>query len=127
MLKGTKLYSIFKNRCPHCQEGHFFLLDNPYKKLGQFDKQHKHCKVCNENFEREVGFYYGAMYVNYGITVILGLIWFSLFYFFIGFSAMIFLLSFSALLLVLLPWVFRTGRLLWINLFVKYDPAHGKK
>ena len=30
---------------------------------------HHHCPVCNESFERETGFYYGAMYVSYGLTV----------------------------------------------------------
>lgn len=114
-----KFHSLFANKCPRCLKGNFFIYNNPYK-LKHFSEMNKKCPVCNESFERETGFYYGSMYINYGITVILGLSWFLLLYLFFGFNALGFLISYSILLVLLMPIVYRSGRLLWINIFVKY-------
>ena len=68
--KGTKLYSIFFGKCPRCNEGDFFKYQftfNPSK----ITKIHKNCAHCDLKYMIEPSFYYGAMYVNYGITVAL--------------------------------------------------------
>lgn len=119
MLKGTKLYSIFANKCPRCQLGDYFIYSNPYN-LKKFAKMHHNCPVCKQDYEKEPGFYQGAMYVNYGLTVAAGVGWFILIYVLYGFDPVIYTISFSILLLILLPWMFRMGRLVWINLFVKF-------
>jgi uncharacterized protein (DUF983 family) len=119
MIKGTKLYSILGNKCPRCHEGDFFITKNPYN-LKKFDKMRERCSVCSEKFDKEPGFFYGAMYVNYALTVALGVGWFILIYLLYGFDPMIYVVSFSIVLIVTLPWMFRTGRLVWINFFVKY-------
>ena len=119
MLKGTKLYSIVANKCPKCQEGDFFIYKNPYN-LKKFDKMNDSCPVCNESFEKEPGFYQGAMYVNYALSIAAGVAWFILVYIFYGFDPAIFFISFTIVLVLLLPLMFRIGRLLWINFFVKY-------
>lgn len=120
MLKGTKVYSIVANKCPRCQEGDFFIYKNPYN-LKTFDKMNDSCPVCNESFEKEPGFYQGAMYVNYALSIAAGVGWFILVYIFFGFDPFIFVLSFPVVLLLLLPIMFRIGRLLWINFFVTYS------
>ncbi|MBK6834911.1 MAG: DUF983 domain-containing protein [Bacteroidetes bacterium] len=120
MLKGTKVYSVFGNKCPKCQEGDFFITQNPYN-LKKFDKMHEACSVCGEKFEKEPGFYQGAMYVNYALSVAAGVGWFIIIYLLYGFDPLIYVISFSIVLLLLLPLMFRIGRLLWINFFVKYD------
>lgn len=107
------------NKCPKCHEGNFFIGNNPYN-LSQFDKMNKRCPVCNENFERETGFYYGAMYVSYGITVGFGALLFLILSVIGGMEMIPFLITFSILLIVLMPIIFRVSRLIWINLFVKY-------
>jgi hypothetical protein len=119
MLKGTKLYSIVANKCPRCHEGDFFIYKNPYN-LKKFDKMNDSCLVCNESFEKEPGFYQGAMYVNYALSIAAGVAWFILVYIFYGFDPAIFVISFTIVLVLLLPLMFRIGRLLWINFFVKY-------
>jgi hypothetical protein len=35
---------------------------------------HERCAVCHLRFEREQGYFLGAIYINYGVTVILALI-----------------------------------------------------
>lgn len=66
--KGTKMYSILHMKCPHCQEGEFFESRNPYnlKKAGNILDE---CPVCHRKLSKEPGFYYGAMYVAYGLGV----------------------------------------------------------
>ncbi|MBP6310922.1 MAG: DUF983 domain-containing protein [Flavobacteriales bacterium] len=68
--KGTKLYSIVNFKCPYCHEGNFFISSNPYD-LTKAGDLHKECSVCGRKFEREPGFYYGAMYVSYALAVAL--------------------------------------------------------
>jgi hypothetical protein len=78
------------------------------------------CPVCNEDFERETGFYYGAMYVSYGLTVAFGVGVFLLVSVLLGYDVVTFLVTFGVLQVVLMPVFYRMARLVWINFFVKY-------
>jgi len=126
-MKGTKLYSIFTFTCPRCQEGKLFKQKATY--APGFTELEKRCSVCGENFEREPGFYFGAAYVSYALTVA---IWVALFVALTVFD-LIGLMNFNffedgflllilgiILLVVLLPLIYRFSRVIWINFFVKY-------
>jgi RNA polymerase subunit RPABC4/transcription elongation factor Spt4 len=119
-MKKTKVYSILYNKCPYCHEGEFFISKKPYS-LKTFDKQYDHCPVCHSTYMPENGFYYGAMYVSYGLDIGLGIALFLLSNVIFSWGANAFLVLFVASLLVLWPIIFRKSRLIWINLFVKYD------
>ena len=47
-----------------------FKVPNPYWPR-TINQMHPSCPVCGENFKREPGFYFGAAYVNYAMTVAL--------------------------------------------------------
>lgn len=81
------------------------------------------CEHCGENFQRETGYYYGAMYVSYALNVALGVGLFLLLVVLFDVDVLYFLFTFIAMELLLFPWVFRTSRLIWINLFVGYRKA----
>lgn len=119
--KGTKLYSIFKNKCPRCQEGEFFETTNPYD-LRRMGKMYEKCSVCEQKFEPETGFYFGAMYVSYALGVAIFVsIWVACLVLNPDMHpAGIFGLVVLGLL-VLFPISFRLSRRIWINLFVKYE------
>ena len=124
--KGKKLYSILLHKCPKCQEGNLFVVKNPYK-LASLDKMPPKCPVCGEDFEREVGFYYGAMMISHALTTIMAVIIHSIVFFFWGWEIaphLFFLLSF---ILGLFPIIFRTARAIWINLFVNYKVSVKKQ
>lgn len=119
--KGTKLYSILKFKCPYCHEGDFFQNPNPYqlKTCGQINET---CPSCNKKFSLETGFYYGAMYVSYGLGVGTFLGIFALIYliypegsyeFFIGVIIASILLSG--------PLLYALSRIIWANMFMKYN------
>ncbi|MFY0629807.1 MAG: DUF983 domain-containing protein [Flavobacteriaceae bacterium] len=126
LKKGNKLYSVLMGKCPRCHEGDFFEFPFTFhpKKI---TKLHKNCPSCNLKYMIEPSFFYGAMYVNYGITVALSIITFLLAKLVFAFSL---LQSFAAIFLVLLllaPFNLRVSRVIWINMFVKFDPNHKSK
>jgi len=118
--KGTKLFSILFNKCPKCHEGDFMVEKNPFKLHKAFE-MHKNCSNCNFKYMMEPSFFYGAMYVNYGLTVGISIITFviSTILFKLGF-----LESFLPIVVTLIltaPISLRLSRIIWINLFVKYS------
>jgi len=81
-------------------------------------KQYDRCPVCHESFNREVGFYYGAMYAAYGLNVLLGILVFVLTNVVLDWGIHGFLYTFIILAIGLWPVLYRLGRLIWINIFV---------
>ncbi len=63
----SKTLSIVKGKCPQCRSGKMFT--HSFYKLSKFTGMHPDCPVCGLHFEIEPGFFWGAMYVSYGLTV----------------------------------------------------------
>jgi uncharacterized protein (DUF983 family) len=119
--KGSRLYSVLKMKCPRCQEGDFFL-SHPYdmKKLGQ---TYTHCPSCGLKYEKEVGFYYGAMYVSYGLGVGLFVTcWVTFNLFFPGSNTWLQIGVISGLSIFLSPYLYALSKIIWANIFFSYDP-----
>lgn len=113
-------------RCPRCREGKLFKYPLNLK-LSNVLKMNKECPVCGQPTDIEVGFYYGTSFVSYGITVLLSVLSFVIWYLTVGMSVddnrFIYWLIFNAVLLIILqPWLMRFSRSLWISWFVKHDP-----
>jgi len=83
----------------------------------------RHCTKCGQDFEIETGFYYGAMYVSYALTIALIVAVFTSMYIFDIFTIELFLILDFLVLLVTLPYVFKVSRSIWIALMIKYDPT----
>ncbi len=119
--KGKKLNSILHFKCPRCQEGDLFINCNPYN-LAMLDKMPDHCPICKLNFTPEVGFYYGAMMISHTLTTVMAVIvHFTVFHFY-GWEIAPHLISLLTVIIGLFPIVYRTARVIWINMFVKYKP-----
>lgn len=117
--KKSPLYSIFNNKCPRCHEGNFFETSNPYD-LKKFGNLNDRCPVCNEDFRREPGYYFGATYVSYALTVLFGIILFLIMCVLLSIEVIPYIITLSVLLIIFLPIFYRFSRLIWIHLFVKY-------
>ncbi len=117
--KKSPLYSIFNNKCPRCHEGNFFETNNAYD-LRKFGNLNDRCPVCNEDFRREPGYYFGATYVSYALTVSFGIALFVIMCVLFSVEVIPFIITLSVLLFILLPIFYRFSRLIWIHLFVKY-------
>ncbi len=121
-LKEGSLFSILHSKCPKCNLDKLYEDNNPYH-LSKLGSMHKNCARCGQKFEPETGFYYGAMYVSYGLSVGLMFIVAAILYW--GFDA-----SFAVLLTTILgiyilgfPLLFRISRNIWLAMFVKYNPT----
>ena len=117
--KGTKLYSIFKRKCPVCQDGDFFV-SKPYD-LKNLGKIHDTCNECGETFSKEPGFYYGAMYVSYGLGVAMFVSVFILTYLISPNSSAFTYIFIIGLAMVLFgPFIYEMSKIIWANIFMSY-------
>ncbi len=66
-MPRTKIQAIFGCKCPRCREGSLF--ENPPVLYKKFGKMPVTCKVCGLRFEKEPGFFFGAMYISYFLSV----------------------------------------------------------
>ena len=122
LRKGSKFYSVSKNKCPRCHEGSFWP-NSPLRNL-LFNKGHlnKNCSNCGLKFEIELGFWYGAMYISYALGVLLILLIWLLQMVFFPFVAVNHTIIFIMLSIILFcPYNFFYSRLIWINFFVPFS------
>jgi uncharacterized protein (DUF983 family) len=82
MMPGRKtpsrIVSILREKCPRCRQGDVYEKQSGLK----FPVMKKQCDSCGYKFDREPGYFLGAMYVSYGLAVLEGLVAFLLLYFF---------------------------------------------
>ncbi len=69
--RAGKLNALLHHKCPRCQSGNMFESGALSK---DFMKMKQNCEVCGLHYEIEPGFFWGAMYVSYAITVAIMLI-----------------------------------------------------
>lgn len=122
MNKGTKLYSILKNKCPRCMEGAFYVNDN----LFTFS-MNKKCAHCGLDFEHEPGFYIGAMYISYAQGVLIALLTGLTLYYTLHLTFTQILIGIAIMIILSSPVNFRFSRLIWINIWIKYKPDNGNR
>ncbi|HRH39519.1 MAG TPA: DUF983 domain-containing protein [Flavobacteriales bacterium] len=125
-LKGTKLYSILWLKCPFCQEGDFFI-SHPYD-LKNAGKLHATCPVCHRKYDKEHGFYWGAMFVSYGLSIlfifsIIGLAW----WLFPTLDVAWWLVIAGVGMVLGGPWLYAVSKILWANLFFHYQGPRGAR
>ena len=108
-MKTDRFSAILRQRCPVCLEGPMF---------SGLIKMYERCPRCGHQFERETGFFQGAMYVSWvsGVGLFAAL----------AVSASIFLAphigafaAFALAIVVYLPTVpmlFRYSRVIWAHL-----------
>lgn len=125
-LKGSKLYSIFTGKCPVCHRGDMYVEKNPFK-LSKILKMNERCSHCNTKFKIEPSFFYGAMYVSYGLGVAIAVATFVIVYLILGLDRHYTFIAIIIALILTFPIVLRLSRNIWINLFVHYDKKIDEK
>jgi len=80
------------------------------------------CPVCGLLYEREHGYFVGAMAISYGLATTVLTALFFLFAVGLRWSLERSLLAASVVFLVTVPFVFRYARSLWIHLDRRMDP-----
>ncbi len=121
MPHHSNTISVIKLKCPKCHQGDLFLNKNTYQYKGFFDMPNN-CSKCNQDFLIEPGFYYGAMYSSYAITIIINVTVFLILGLFLEYNIGLFLTIDLFVLLITMPYVFKVSRAIWLAIMVKYDP-----
>ena len=124
--KGTKLYSIFTGSCPKCQEESMYENSNPYV-FRDVIKINKKCSQCQIKYRIEPSFFYGSMYVSYGVGIAFAITAFVVSFFFFKASINMVFISIVGTLLVFAPIIMRLSRNIWINMFLHFDITLAKK
>lgn len=121
LKKGTKLNSILTGTCPRCQNESMYVKQNPYH-LSDVLTMQEECSHCKLVYQIEPSFFYGAMYVSYGVNVAVGIAAFIIAHVIIGLELVPSFIAIVVTLLVLYPPILRISRNMYINMFVSYDP-----
>jgi hypothetical protein len=108
----VRLSAILRQRCPRCLRGAVF---------GGLVRMLPECPACGLHFEREPGYFLGAMYYSYALSLVWGtpvavavaLAGGSVPA--IGFSA-------AGAMALLSPVTFRFSRVLWLHMDQAFDP-----
>ncbi|WP_394974840.1 DUF983 domain-containing protein [uncultured Croceitalea sp.] len=120
LKKGNKLYSILTGSCPRCHSESMYVNKNPFV-VSQLFKMHERCSNCQTKYKIEPSFFYGAMYVSYGVGLFFAGIAFAIAFLFIGTSLKTTYITIVVTSVILLPVIIRLSRNIWINIFIKYD------
>jgi uncharacterized protein (DUF983 family) len=109
---GSRWRAILGQRCPRCLDG------NVYAGLL---RMHECCPVCDHRFEREPGYFLGAMYISYPLSiVVIGLALWAITSNFPQMRLEWAVLMTVPLLIVSVPAIVRWSRILWMH----WDPPH---
>ena len=110
--------SIWNYKCPKCRKGDLFVKPFDLKKPLEM---HDRCEHCNQKFEPEPGYYFGAMFISYIWTG-----WMALAI--IGFCMIVLEWSVEASFGLLIAvsalfyfFILRISRSMYIHLDVKFD------
>jgi hypothetical protein len=118
--KGTKSYSILHLKCPYCQEGDFFV-SHPYD-LRRAGDTYERCQLCHRKFSIEPGFYYGAMYVSYGMGVAVAVgIWVAFLVVAPETPSFWQVFTIAVVMLGTGPLLYALSKIIWANMFFDYQ------
>jgi uncharacterized protein (DUF983 family) len=120
LKKGLKINSILTGSCPRCQKESMYLDKNllHFSKLLQMNEK---CGHCDLKYQIEPSFFYGAMYVSYGLNVAIMIVVFLVAFFVFHAKVGATFLSIIGVLILMFPIVMRLSRNIYINIFVSYD------
>lgn len=112
----SRIKSLFQFKCPKCESGNVF----SEKKYLSFGKMNSNCNLCNHKFEMEPGFFFGAMYVSYGLTMAIAGALFVLSQLLFEDISISFILGLIALSFILFaPINYKVSRMVWMYLFTQ--------
>lgn len=90
-------------------------------------KMHERCSNCNTKYKIEPSFFYGSMYVSYGVGIAFAVAAFIISYVFFDANVNTVFISIVVTLVLFMPIIARVSRNIWINMFMSYDKNLVKK
>jgi uncharacterized protein (DUF983 family) len=115
MKKSNLFVRALKDSCPNCGEGTVFLPSNGLFKLPEMLEK---CEKCSYRFDREPGYFIGALYISYGLAVLQGILaFFTCYFFFPSMSTFWQVMFVVGVLILFAKKNYKLARILYIHLF----------
>lgn len=106
--------NIILGKCPKCTKGNIFRSSGNIFLL-RAPIMHEYCPECNHKFEKEPGYFVGAMYISYALAVLEMLLLFACIFSFLSSTGILVVLATGLILFSLFN--FRYSRIIWIWIF----------
>jgi uncharacterized protein (DUF983 family) len=113
---------MLAGRCPRCREGRVF----PPFWSARLLAMNPVCEVCGLKFEREPGYFLGAMYFSYTLGVLTILPVSLLLILVAGWDLAPVMVVMFAQTLISMPLFFRYSRVMWLHLDLAFIPVEEK-
>ena len=118
--KGSKIYAMVVGCCPKCHEESMYLDTNPFN-IMKIYAMHETCSHCKQVYKIEPSFFFGSMFVSYGLGVLIGIITFLVSHFVFQANLKMAFISIVVALILSNTLIMRISRNIWINIFVHFD------
>ena len=113
------LKKIISGNCPNCGKTKLFY-DKGNIFLFRLPKMKNTCSECHYNFHRETGFYFGAMYVSYALTVA-QMVAVMVIGFLFNISVLNMFIAITIIAFLLFTFNYRISRIIWLNIFYQKE------
>jgi uncharacterized protein (DUF983 family) len=113
----SALAAIVRQLCPRCRSGRIFR-----KSLFLFPGMYERCETCGLKFEREPGYFLGAMYIGYALALAMIAIFSLLLWGVVNWQLPRIVLAAVLLFLPFAPLLTLLARVFWIYLDQAIDP-----
>lgn len=113
--KRNFILNIYNEKCPKCSNGHVFKQNVSLLNLPVMNDV---CEKCNYRYDREPGYFLGAMYISYGFAVLQGIITFLI----LHYSFPLLSTLYKAILVILVITIlgrknYKLSRVIYIHIF----------
>lgn len=112
----VKIAGVIKGKCPNCKKGDIFETKGNIFLL-RMPKMHKRCSVCDLKYEKETGFFFGAMFVSYALAVAEMVASLVIFWSFMDMAPLQVFMIVAFMAILTSTFNFRISRAIWIYLF----------
>lgn len=112
----TTVVGVVKGKCPNCKKGNIFETKGNIL-LFRMPKMNKRCNECGYKFEKETGFFFGAMFVSYALAVAEMIASLIIFWVLFDLSPLNVFFIITIVAFISSTFNFRLSRTIWIYLF----------
>ena len=109
LKKGYKIYSILTGSCPKCHHESMYVNKNPYT-ISDLFKMYKRCSNCKTKYKIEPSFFYGSMYVSYGVGIVFAMVAFAITFLLLKTTLINSFIAIVFTMIVFLPVIIRLSR-----------------
>lgn len=106
------IWAVLRQRCPRCRKGPVF-----HGLMSMYPR----CGVCGLVYEREPGYFYGAMYASYFLGLVSTAYWVPMLV--VGVSPLWVIGLPTVQLILQIPLSFRYSRIIWMAIDHRFDPV----